>query len=272
MDTYTAEYASLYDRIGLSLSTERLAQRLLHWYTSQNGDHPPCVLDLACGTGAAALVFAAAGCSVVGIDLSAAMLEQAQYKAEQAGLPITYIQADMRTLADVLPDGVRQPASFDLVMCLGGSLNELVAEDDLQRVFAGAALLLKPGGSFVFDRATQAEYQTWNSRDEILYNNQDYVIYQHLTRDQQGPLAQRHIGWFVRAIDTWWRSEETHHERCWTDEEQAAALQSVPLRITASMAPEDMAPEDMAPEDMAPEEDAAGSWWRRVVWYTQKEP
>jgi SAM-dependent methyltransferase len=257
MDTYTAEYASLYDRIGLSLSTERLAQRLLHWYTSQNGDHPPCVLDLACGTGAAALVFAAAGCSVVGIDLSAAMLEQARHKAERAGLPITYIQADMRTLAEALPDVLPQPALFDLITCLGGSLNELTADDDLRRVFAGAALLLKPGGSFVFDLATQAEYQTWDKRDEILYNDQDYVVYQQLTRDQQSPLAYRQVSWFVRAIDIWWRSEETHQERFWSDEEQSAAIQSVPLHITTSM---------------SPEAGTVGRWSRHIVWYTQKEP
>jgi SAM-dependent methyltransferase len=257
METYTAEYAQLYDHIGLALPTERLAQRLLHWHTSQYGDLPGRVLDLACGTGAATLVFAAAGCDVVGIDLSAAMLEQARHKAERAGLAITCIQADIRTLADILPDLLQQSAPFDLITCLGGSLNELTAEDSLRHVIADTALLLKPGGSFVFDITTQAEYQTWDKRDEILYNNQDYVVYQQLTRDPQGLLAYRRVGWFVRAIDTWWRAEETHCERCWTDDEQAIAIQSIPLRITASMDPEGK---------------AAGPWSRRLVWYIQKEP
>jgi SAM-dependent methyltransferase len=257
MDPYTSEYASLYDRIGLSIPTERLAPRLLRWYTSQYGSPPHRVLDLACGTGAATLVFAAAGCEAVGIDRSAAMLEQARHKAERAGLPIPYIQADICALIDALPDALQQPASFELVTCLGGSLNELTADDGLWRAFAGAALLLKPGGSFIFDIATQAEYQTWNDRDEILYNDRDYVVYQQLTRDQQKPLAYRRVGWFVRAIDSWWRLEETRRERCWTDEEQAAAMQSTPLRIMAST---------------GPQENMVGSWSRRVVWYTQKEP
>ena len=53
---------------------------------------PARVLDLACGTGEAALVFAAAGCEVAGVDQSAAMLEIARGKARDAGYDV-YVYA-----------------------------------------------------------------------------------------------------------------------------------------------------------------------------------
>src|SRR5262249_42676426 len=56
------------------------------------------VLDLACGTGVAALVFAEAGKRVVGIDRSAAMLMIARGKARDAGHDLSFVLGDIRKL------------------------------------------------------------------------------------------------------------------------------------------------------------------------------
>lgn len=55
------------------------------------------VLDLGCGTGRVALALAQAGYAVVGVDSSAAMLEQARRKAAAASLEgrVQFIQADL---------------------------------------------------------------------------------------------------------------------------------------------------------------------------------
>ncbi len=216
MSAYSAEYVAIYDRIGQADYARQQADALIEQLTARATLAPACrVLDLACGTGAAALRFAALGCDVYGIDQSAAMLEQAHYKAEQRGLPLHLVQADIRHLPPSLP-------SADLITCLN-SLNELPEAEDLARVIANAVRLLRPGGVFAFDLLMEAGYRAWHEQDSVLYEDHDYLVYQRLTYDQTSQRAARRIVWLVRAIDLWWRSEELHRERCWS----AAALASM---------------------------------------------
>ena len=69
-------YAAIYDLAGQGRFGEQMARWVLRWL-SERDKRPGRVLDLACGTGAAALVFAQAGCEIVGVDSSAAMLDTA---------------------------------------------------------------------------------------------------------------------------------------------------------------------------------------------------
>ena len=74
-DTFFGRYAPIYDYIVAPLS------RLRPDVVAVSGARPgQTVLDVACGTGEQTLAFARAGCSVVGVDLSAAMLARARAK------------------------------------------------------------------------------------------------------------------------------------------------------------------------------------------------
>src|SRR6476660_2345633 len=90
-------YAPIYDAIGQGQFSARMAAWALAWLADQ-GIRPARVLDLACGTGEAALAFVAAGCEVVGLDCSAAMLQIARGKARGAGYDISFVCGDMRQL------------------------------------------------------------------------------------------------------------------------------------------------------------------------------
>jgi len=111
-------------------------------------------LDVACGTGTLALLLADEGWDVLGVDLSAPMLDQARHKAATiitAG-HTAFAQGDMRHLAEnpALPH-----ASFDLATCTYDSLNYLLTPDDLLACFGGVAQALAPGGLFVGDMNTR---------------------------------------------------------------------------------------------------------------------
>lgn len=69
------------------------------------------ILDMATGTGRAALSLAKQGAIVTGIDASAEMLEVARKRAADAGLSVEFVQGDAHALA--YPD-----RSFDDVVCL----------------------------------------------------------------------------------------------------------------------------------------------------------
>ena len=92
------DYAPIYDAIGQGRFSARMAAWALAWLAERGIRQPARVLDLACGTGEAALVFAAAGCEVTGVDQSVAMLDIARGKARDARYDLTFVRGDIREL------------------------------------------------------------------------------------------------------------------------------------------------------------------------------
>src|SRR5262249_26241028 len=80
------------------------------------------VLELGVGTGRIAVPIAAAGIEVIGVDLSAGMLEVARERAELAGVEIDFRQGDMR---DPPVQG-----QFPLVLCPFRSLLHMETDED----------------------------------------------------------------------------------------------------------------------------------------------
>jgi SAM-dependent methyltransferase len=106
-------YAPIYDLIGQGRFGARMARWTLEWLATHD-IRPWRVLDLACGTGAAALVFAEAGYQVVGIDRSAAMLAIARGKARDSGYDVTFLDGDIRGLTtDDRPTTDQRPTTDD---------------------------------------------------------------------------------------------------------------------------------------------------------------
>lgn len=96
------------------------------------------VLDVATGTGNAALLAAARGARVIGIDYEPALLEIAVRRAVDAGLDVEWVQADVQALP--LGDG-----EADAVLSVFGSMyaiDQPTAARELVRVCA-------PGGRIV---------------------------------------------------------------------------------------------------------------------------
>jgi SAM-dependent methyltransferase len=93
------------------------------------------VLDVACGSGNAALAAARCGCDAVGIDYVPALLARGRRRAEAEGLSIELLEGDAEAIP--FPDG-----SFDAVLSVYGSMfapNHRQAARELARVS-------KPGG------------------------------------------------------------------------------------------------------------------------------
>jgi len=99
-----------------------------------------CVLDLACGQGRVSRALARRRASVVGVDISNALLDRA--RAVEPGEPhgITYVHADATS-----PDALAGE-SFDGVVCHFG----LSDVDDLGAALATVARVLRPCGWFAF--------------------------------------------------------------------------------------------------------------------------
>lgn len=96
------------------------------------------VLDVATGTGAQALAFAARGAEVTGVDLSEAMLRIARRKSRSSNL--TFLRADAATLP--FPD-----ESFDAA-CISFALHEM-PRSVRTAVVRELSRVTRPGGTVV---------------------------------------------------------------------------------------------------------------------------
>jgi SAM-dependent methyltransferase len=94
------------------------------------------VLDVATGSGNAALGAARCGCEATGVDYVPDLLERARARAAAEGLEIEFAEGDAENLA--FPD-----ASFDAVLsCLG-----VMFTPDQERAAAELVRVCKPGGT-----------------------------------------------------------------------------------------------------------------------------
>lgn len=94
------------------------------------------VLDVATGTGNAAIAAASAGANVTGLDLTPELFEAARRRAGEGGWEIVWIDGD----AEALPFG---DASFDRVVSVFGAM----FAPDQRRTAAELVRVCRPGGA-----------------------------------------------------------------------------------------------------------------------------
>jgi SAM-dependent methyltransferase len=109
-----------------------MAEALVQAADLQAGDQ---VLDVATGTGNAAIAAARCGCDVTGLDYVPALLERGRRRARAEGLAVTFTEGDAESLP--YPD-----ASFDAVLsCVG-----VMFAPDQERAAAELVRVCRPGG------------------------------------------------------------------------------------------------------------------------------
>ncbi len=198
---------------------------------------PNRLIDLACGTGTHAIRLARTGVHVIGVDRSEAMVRQARAKAREAGVPLDFVRADMRTF------DVERPA--DAVTCLYASMNHLAAVRDLESVFARVRAHLRPGGVLVFDVNTRAGFDAlWRApatdRAPGLVVNRTYDVEDEIWTSMHLAIEYERNGSVHRA-------SETLRARWFADDEIGSALDAAGLDMI-----------EVAAFNPFPEVDAAG--------------
>lgn len=198
------KFASVYDRIGSDQFSKRMfryTQRLL----TRLRYHPRSVLDLACGTGTAAVMWAEYGLTTFGIDGSQQMLDMAVRKARAGSVPVTFSRQPLTSF--------HLPQRVDLVTCYYDSVNYLLSLSDLTACFACVRRTLFDGGYFIFDVNTpEAMKVLWGS--QVYADETDDIAW--IWKNCYFPRLNRaeiRATFFVRHENSWERFEETHAER-----------------------------------------------------------
>ena len=133
-------YATAFDGMSAEMAwterTESEIKRALTMLRPQGGER---ILDLACGTGRHSLELVRHGFSVVGVEISAELVEIANRDAQEQGLEATFIEGDLRQL-DFEDE-------FDIVLNLNdGAVGYFETDEENRRTFEVIARALKQGG------------------------------------------------------------------------------------------------------------------------------
>lgn len=219
-----SEYASLYDRTGQS----RFSLRMVLWAHALWAQHAPYriqrVLDLACGTGSAAIALARRGCEVTAVDLSPAMLEAARTKARRWNTHVTWLEGDMRR--------VQAGGPFDAVTCFYDALNYMLVPEDLQKAFETVRAHLRHDGLFLFDMLTDhAIAKTWGETVDTSFDPELTRIW----KSSYDPLTETgalHALFFEREPDGRYRRiEEVHRHRGYSPDTVETLLERAGLEV-----------------------------------------
>ncbi len=200
-----ARYAEIYDRTGQDRFGAAMAKLTIN-YLQDRGVTISSAIDLACGTGSAAIALARNGITVTGIDLEPAMLSKARLNATAEGCDVDFRLGDMRRF------GAR--AQVDLVVCFFDSLNYLTCEADISSCFASTAESLTDDGWFVFDINTINRLATdWKDSTFVAHDEEDLLCLVRSTYDATTFRSPLYLTTFQRESERenrWSRWDEEH--------------------------------------------------------------
>lgn len=181
------------------------------------GASPKLILDLACGTGSVTKLLAEKGYDMIGADISAEMLTEAQQKCIDLWNKPTFIRQSMTNL--------NLYGTVDAVVCLLDSVNYLDTLTKLDRAFARVSLFLNPGGLFIFDLNTAYKLSSIGGNSFVREADGVFCVWQAAWK-ASARTAEFYLDFFAGSDNEHYvRSSEVHRERAHSPEEIAAALE-----------------------------------------------
>lgn len=182
------------------------------------------VVDLGCGTGTLTELLYEAGYDVVGVDSSEAMLAKAMEKRDQSGSEILYLQQDMRELSLYSTVGT--------VVSACDSINYILEEDELVKVFSLVNNYLFPGGLFLFDFNTDYKYREVIGDCVIAENREDCSFIWENDYDPEGRINEYDLTLFLEREDGLFEKvTETHLQRGYEPEEMRKILERAGMEV-----------------------------------------
>lgn len=167
------------------------------------------VVDLGCGTGTLTEMLYQKGYDMIGIDNSDSMLSVAMEKRQVSGSNILYLLQDMREL--------ELYSTVGCVVSVCDSVNYILEEEELLRVFKLVNNYLYPGGIFIFDFNTDYKYREIIGDTVIAENRDDCSFIWENYYDEAENINEYDVTVFVKEEGELFRKfTETHLQKGYT--------------------------------------------------------
>ena len=216
------KFAGLYDAMMSEIPYDVWFERLYSYLKKQGlpGGH---LCELGCGTGEMASRFAAEGYEVTGIDLSPDMLALAAQKKKD-GQNILYLNQDMTDFS------LHKPA--DVVLCICDSINYLLSEDELLKMFCCVREVLAEGGIFLFDMKTEYCFREILGNGLRMEDEEDYTVVWENEYDPQTAVNEYVLTMFIQTKNGLYeRYDECHCQRAYSPERVKALLEEAGFAV-----------------------------------------
>lgn len=221
MEAYTG-FAQVYDTFMDNVPYDEWGEYLVS-LLKKYGVEDGLVLDMGCGTGAMTRYLDAHGYDMTGIDVSEEMLTIAK---EKSSPDILYLLQDMREFE--LYGTMRAAVSI----C--DSMNYILEEDDLLRVFSLVNNYLDPGGIFIFDLNTVYKYQEILGEQTIAEDREECSFIWDNFYDEEEMINEYDLTVFVQEEgDLFRRYCETHYQRAYSLETVRALIEKAGMEVLA---------------------------------------
>lgn len=249
MESYT-DFAEVYDEFMDETPYEEWCERLI-WLIKKYGISRPgseipsgnlseeekalfsernLILDLGCGTGTLTELLAEAGFDMMGIDMSADMLQVAMDKREESGHDIMYLCQDMRELELYCTVGT--------VICVCDSINYVLEDEEVIETMRRVNNYLYPEGIFIFDFNTIYKYAEVIGDTTIAENREDCSFIWDNFYDEESHINEYDLTIFVREeaeMEVFRRFQETHYQRGYDLKEMLHFVQEAGLEFVMAM-------------------------------------
>lgn len=203
MDKYT-DFASVYDIMMNHIPYDEWADYIDN-ILKQHGIDKGLVLELGCGTGKMTRRMANKGYDMIGIDISEDMLSIARQKGEAKEDGILYLCQDMRNF--------ELYGTVSAVICVCDSINYMINEEDLGKVFQLVANYLDPGGLFIFDMDTPYLYEEVLGDNTTFMDHDDGSFIWENTFYPEEMINEVNLTLFLKQEDALYRKHQENHVR-----------------------------------------------------------
>ncbi len=219
MDAY-GRFAEVYDTFMDDVPYEKWCD-FICGILREHGIRDGLVLDLACGTGAMTRLLKSRGYDMIGVDASGEMLQAARDHEDEG---ILYLQQDMREFE--LYGTVRA------VVCVCDSMNYILSEEDLERVFSLVNNYLDPNGIFIFDMNTVYKYRVILGDTVICENRESECFTWENWFDEESFINEYVLNFFVQTTGGLYeRFEEVHYQRAYETEAVAGRIRDAGMKL-----------------------------------------
>lgn len=202
--------AKAYDALNFGCDYARLADFLTEEIRANEAIKSSLVLDLACGTGALALLLRERGFDMTGVDLSREMLSVATSECAKRGInDILWLCQDMTDF--------ELYGTVDACVCSLDSLNYLTSLSKVKRCLELVHNYLIPDGVFIFDLNTPYRFkEIYGSRDYVLENDGYLCAWQN-DYNEKTKICTFYLSIFSENEDgTYSREDEAQREKCYS--------------------------------------------------------
>lgn len=218
------EFASLYDEFMDNIPYDRWAE-YLHGLLADYGVNEGIVLDLACGTGEITRRLRSFGYDMIGLDMSEAMLSEAQEKCPD----VLFLHQDMREM--------ELYGTVKACVCICDGMNYLCSTEDFVNVLKKVNNYLDKDGIFIFDLKTHFFFKERLGNRTIVDNREDATVIWENEYDEKSRMNRYLLTTYredPEKPDLFFRGDEIHVQRAYSGEEIKKAASDAGMKFISS--------------------------------------